>query len=250
MIALGYINWADEGVRLVSNRPTDWSSLPDDEKETGFQISEQLAQLTSLVQRFSACIKLASFADSQQYLLHARREFGEQFWTLQSWRSIAQRDAGLSIYDFHRGMVAIKIARSKARTIRDHVSDRAISNAMQSFNEAFPTAKNIRNAYAHMSDHLNTPERNAFSGNGSFPGIEMQDCEQVMIVGQFGETAFVTSEGSIHTFELNDGSRSRLDEVRLSIFSAFEPLDDHLYGIRLAKLQAMKDATQSSASES
>ena len=204
----------------LPGRPFDFTALPKNEKRFGFDACNLIMMLSNYIERFQACIHLDAFCANQMYA----NPDSNQRHTLRIWRTIAQRGAGITLFDFKQAMVHVKTIISKSSTIGSHVSIKNLEEPVKKFSIHFPDAKRVRNALGHPSDVLASPQRNAFPGSLSLPGIEIKDAKNVQFNARLGDLVCMIIEGTVRSFKLNIESLNLMKEIKEEFDSAFEKL--------------------------
>jgi hypothetical protein len=220
-----------------------FTMLPEGERDAGFAVCTQLGRLGSYVERFDAALTL-----SHQCMIWRRESApnerrSKKYWMTSTWSSIAQRDAGMTIFDFKKAMIAIKAECLKSKSMMAHVSMNDLESPVKRFAAYFPDAETIRHALAHPSEVAATPKRNSFSGSATLPGgISFENVDQLSISGgQGNDTVFLTIENEIQQFDFNADTGKKLEELYEMMCGAFDGLAKFAHQAFEATLQVCKE---------
>lgn len=197
-------------------------------------VDRQLTDVAVFQERFFSALELFNFCVAQRRAIRTREEESgpsandsDSYDMFISWEHIAGRDAALTIWDFGHNIHQIAMNVRRCKRLSELVPNRELEKLATMFAEAFPKAKDIRDASAHPADMQWTPyhaKRNSFDGPLTVGGVDV-------IVGQPTETYFtgiverhvtVTIKGQAISYELSTSSLDKINELRLATFSTFQ----------------------------
>jgi hypothetical protein len=207
----------------------DRSRIPADQMPAFLHIVQLLAELNLYERNLLLAVYLYEYSQTAGWELRndfARMEWA--LWTTGGWQLMAARDGALTIYHFGRAIEGLRNSLGFCPALSSQVDSRKIKNAQKIFESRFPDNIEIRNAVAHVADFSQTTEKktsHAVKGPFKTKWFSSEDPLGVTwLPGNMnGHTYAVTFMGKPYTYDLSFESASKLRDVKVQIFSAFDP---------------------------
>lgn len=225
----------------------DITLLPKDEQEAAFHVENQLVDLHRFIDRFHAAILLRDHADSEYNSAYARRterkaairgtptytdqllilqeEFSTTSKIFHAWRSIAERDAIITTWDFCKTVYEIRNGLDRCKTLYALVERRSIEKAISRITKAFPDRVDTRDIAAHPVDYTSkTPEaiaKHSFVGSLEKPGLSIANGAFLYHISLKGGEVVSSLSGRVVTAKVNLETHSELEQICAHVYDAF-----------------------------
>ena len=196
------------------------------DRDKTWHIENHLRQLSKYAEDFFHAVALFDIAGANaQRVMSAQPINRVMFDRFVQWQFIAARDGAMTIFHFAKSLDALKASVGDCAPVSGHIDHNDFRAARRKFREAFKDFEPVRHAVAHsgeLAKNAKSRARNAFSGNHSGPGIEIEGSTGVMINSQLvGRTFTNTYEGKIVSYDLSWENWAILDGIVASILGLF-----------------------------
>lgn len=209
--------------------------LPEEEREIGYLIGQNLEDLPRLYDEVRAALVLFNRSHDEQSAYFAKpemtpaeREFSDILFT---WMRIALRHGAISTYEFSEMIQSLDGNVAKCPTIKDARNDDKMGEARDVFKAAFPNIELLRHGAAHASEFGSTQKRlNKHSSSEEFVHPLVYFKGRYASNNVADRTYFATVKGKTVQYTLDRDHLDALLRVMGLIWEAFRPVAEALEG--------------------
>lgn len=213
--------------------------LPEGERDAASSISQNLYQLKRKVHDFQAALTLFDHATSQIPAAKASRD-RNMMSLLHTWELIAARSCAISIHVFHRLEQAIDKLLTDCPSLHAHIDYKARKKAAKIFADSFPNFADVRDAAAHGSEAIDSPEKRAKHAVSSIdiPGF-MEGTGEGTIVSEAlnGRDYHNTFRRKLVSLSISEATLRNLESVLVLRFQMFAKVEAATEALSLQRLQ-------------
>jgi hypothetical protein len=124
----------------------------------------------------------------------------------------------------HFGIAAhsVKNALDRCPTVSARVDHKALCQALEDFDTAFPSSREMRNAVAHPADKANEAPRHEFTGQHQSTTLDKSNASPITLTNTVeGRQLTETWKGEVVQYELSEKTLQILHDIAKAIFAAF-----------------------------
>jgi hypothetical protein len=145
-------------------------AIPEDEHPAAEKVGHHLFELLSFAELFKEDLRLYDYCmqNFKRLCEHEKKDRLKPPSEMQilylHWRGIPLRDGAMNIRHFGIAAHSVKNALARCPPVSARVNHKALCQALEDFDTAFPSSREVRNAVAHPADKANEAPRHEFTG--------------------------------------------------------------------------------------